>query len=189
LPNAEPLPPCHVIIQNAENSFSDVIKPRLQQFGADFSRIISINEETGRLSLRSPKIEEIITRYDAKLMVVDPIQAYMNMYRLESVRETLISLGRVAEKTGCAILCIGHLTKSQTRSQYRGLGSIDIFNAILSVLNLGIVDEDMRVMVHNKSNFFEVGAPIAFTQSVNTKRIDLLVGTFRIGRTASASYL
>ena len=87
LPNAEPLPPCNVIIQNAENSFSDVIKPRLQQLGADFSRIISINEEDGRLSLRSPKIEEIITRYDAKQMVVNPIQAYMNMYRLESVRE------------------------------------------------------------------------------------------------------
>jgi len=87
----------------------------------------------------------------------------MNMYRLESVRETLISLGKVAVRTGCAILCIGHLTKSQYKAQYRGLGSIDIFNAIPSVLNLGIVDEDVRVMVHNKSNFFEVGAPIAFT--------------------------
>jgi hypothetical protein len=163
LPNADPLPPCNIIIQNAENSFSDVIKPRLQQLGADFSRIKSINEEQGRLSLLSPKIEEIITRYDAKLLTVDPIQAYMNMYKLESVRETLISLGQVAARTGCAILCIGHLTKGQTKSQYRGLGSIDIFNAIPSVLNLGMVDDDTRVMVHNKSNFFEIGSPIAFT--------------------------
>ncbi|MCL2495491.1 MAG: hypothetical protein FWE98_07560 [Oscillospiraceae bacterium] len=69
----------------------------------------------------------------------------------------------VAARTGCAILCIGHLTKSQTKAQYRGLGSIDIFNAIPSVLNLGKADEDVRVMVHNKSNFFETGAPIAFT--------------------------
>ena len=29
LPNAEPLSPCNVVIQNAENSFSDVLKPRL----------------------------------------------------------------------------------------------------------------------------------------------------------------
>ncbi len=163
LPNAEPLAPCNVIIQNAENSFSDVIKPRLEQLGADFSRIKSINEEQGWLSLLSPKIEEIITRYDAKLLTIDPIQANMNMYKLESVRETLISLGQVAARTGCAILCIGHLTKSQTKAQYRGLGSIDIFNAIPSVLNLGMVDEDVRVMVHNKSNYFEVGSPIAFT--------------------------
>lgn len=163
LPNAEPLPPCNVIIQNAENSFSDVIKPRLEQLGADFSRIKSINEEHERLSLQSPKIEEIIARYDARLFIVDPIQAYMNMYRLESVRETLIALGRAASRTGCAILCIGHLTKGQTKAQYRGLGSIDIYNSIPSVLNLGMVDEDVRVMVHNKSNYFEVGTPIAFT--------------------------
>ena len=163
LPNADPMPPCNVIIQNAENSLSDVIKPRLQQLGADLTRIKSINEEHGRLSLLSPKIEEVITRYDAKFFCVDPIQAYMNMYKLESVRETLISLGKVAARTGCAFLCIGHLTKSQTKAQYRGLGSIDIFNAIPSVLNLGIVDDEVRVMVHNKSNFIKPGVPIAFT--------------------------
>lgn len=163
LPGGEAKPPCNVIIQNAENSFSNVIKPRLQQLGADFSRIKSINEEHKRLSLTSPKIEEVITRYDARLLICDPIQAYMNMYKLESVRETLIFLGKVAARTGCAILVIGHLTKGQSKAQYRGLGSIDVYNAIPSVLNLGKVDDDVRVMVHNKSNFFEIGVPIAFT--------------------------
>ena len=163
LPNAEPMPPCNVIIQNAENSFTHVIKPRLEQLGADFTRIKSINEEQGRLSLMSPKIEEAIVRYDAKLFIADPIQAYMNMYKLETVRETLVSLGQMAARTGCAVLLIGHLTKSQTKAQYRGLGSQDIFNAIPSVLNLGKVDDDVRVICHNKSNFFEVGCPLAFT--------------------------
>ena len=82
--------------------------------------------------------------------------------QLETVRETLVSLGQIAARTDCAILLIGHLTKSQTKAQYRGLGSQDIFNAIPSVLNLGKVDEDVRVLVHNKSNFFEVGPAIAF---------------------------
>lgn len=164
LPNAEPMPPCNVIIQNAENSFSHVIKPRLQQLGADFTRIKSIDESEKRLSLMSPKIEETIIKYEAKLFCVDPIQAYMNMYRLETVRETLVSLGQVAARTNCAILLIGHLTKSQTKAQYRGLGSQDVFNSIPSVLNLGKVgDDDVRVMVHNKSNFFEVASPLAFT--------------------------
>ena len=163
LPNAEPMPPCNVVIQNAENSYTDVIKPRLQQLGADFSRIKSINESNERLSLLSPKIEEIITRYNARLFVCDPVQAYMNMYKIETVRETLISLGKVAARTGCAILLIGHLTKSQGKSQYRGLGSIDVYNSIPSVLNLGKVDDDVRVPLHNKSNYFEVGVPMAFS--------------------------
>ena len=163
LPNADSMPPCNVILQNAENSFTHVIKPRLQQLGADFTRIKSIDESQGRLSLMSPKIEETIVRYDAKLFCADPIQAYMNMYRLETVRETLVSLGQVAARTGCAVLLIGHLTKSQTKAQYRGLGSQDIFNSIPNVLNLAQVDDDTRVLVHNKCNFFEVGLPLAFT--------------------------
>jgi len=163
LPGAEIIPPCNVIIQNAENSFSHVIKPRLEQLGADFTRIKSINESENRLSLMSLLIEKTIVQFKAKLFCADPIQAYMNMYKLETVRETLVSLGQVAARTGCAILLIGHLTKSQTKAQYRGLGSQDIYNAIPSVLNLGKVDEDTRVMVHNKSNFFNVGVPLAFT--------------------------
>jgi len=163
LPNAEPMPPCNVIIQNAENSYTHVIKPRLQELGADFARIKSINENEKRLSLMSEQIEETIIRYEAKLFCIDPIQAYMNMYKLETVRETLVSLGKMAARTDCAILLIGHLTKSQTKAQYRGLGSQDIYNAIPSVLNLAKVDEDTRVLVHNKSNFFEVGPPMAFT--------------------------
>ena len=89
----------------------------------------------------------------------------MNMYRLETVRETLVSLGKVAERTGCAILLIGHLTKSQTKAQYRGLGSQDIYNSIPNVLNLAKIDDndDVRVLVHNKSNFFEIATPMAFT--------------------------
>ena len=80
LPNAEPMPPCNVIIQNAENSYTHVIKPRLQELGADFARIKSINENEKRLSLMSEQIEETIVKYEAKLFCVDPIQAYMNMH-------------------------------------------------------------------------------------------------------------
>jgi RecA-family ATPase len=51
LPGSKPMPPCNVIIQNAENSFSHVIKPRLERLGADFTRIKSIDESEQRLSL------------------------------------------------------------------------------------------------------------------------------------------
>jgi len=163
LPNAMAMPPCNVVIQNAENSNRKITRPRLKELGADLSRIKSLDEENERLSLTSPKIEEIIKHYDARLFVADPIQGYMDMYNLKVVRSTLMHLMKVAERTGCAILCIGHLTKSQGKSQYRGLGSQDIYNAIPSVLNLGKVDDGTRVMVHNKSNFFDTGVPIAFS--------------------------
>ena len=138
-------------------------KLTLEQLGADFSRIFSIDEENERLSLTSPKIEEVIRHYDAKLFVADPVQAYMNLYNVGTVRQTLISLGQVSARTGCAVLLIGHLTKGSGKFQYRGLGSQDIYNSIPNVLNLGKVDDEVRVLVHNKSNFFEVGTLLAFS--------------------------
>ena len=49
------------------------------------------------------------------------------MNRANEVRPVFRKLGMIAEKTGCAIVLIGHLNKSSgTQSTYLGLGSIDI---------------------------------------------------------------
>jgi len=63
-----------------------------------------------------------------------------------------------------AMLLVGHLGKKGGKSQYRGLGSIDIFAAARSVMTVGRfdADENMRAMVHNKSNLASAGVPQAF---------------------------
>ena len=61
-------------------------------------------------------------------------------------------------------MIIGHLNKREkTRTQYRGLGSIDIYAAARSVLMVGKIGETMRVVVHDKSNLAKNGPPIAFS--------------------------
>jgi hypothetical protein len=59
---------------------------------------------------------------------------------------------------------VGHLHKSGGKSQYRGLGSIDIYAAARSVLTVGRIDmdENMRAVVHNKSNLAPHGSSLAF---------------------------
>ena len=55
----------------------------------------------------------------------------VDMNRANEVRPVFRKLGMIAEKTGCAIVLIGHLNKSSgTQSTYRGLGSIDIMAAV-----------------------------------------------------------
>ena len=73
-------------------------------------------------------------------------------------------LAYIAERTGCAIIIIGHLNKKGGKSQYRGLGSIDIYAAARSVLTVGRTgaDDNIRVVVHNKSNLAPPGASLAF---------------------------
>jgi hypothetical protein len=73
-------------------------------------------------------------------------------------------LGDAAARHGCAVLLVGHLHKKGGKPQYRGLGSIDIYAAARSVLTVGKLplDEDMRAIVHNKSNLSALGPAQAF---------------------------
>ena len=165
------LPPSHVIVQNTENDIETVISHRLDTLHADCSKIHSIDVSEEPLSLTDERIEAAIKQYGAKLFICDPLQAHLSsnisMNRAESIRPAFTRLSKVAERTNCAILLVGHLNKSRTVSQYKGLGSVDILNAVPSVLFLGITDSvaGIRAAVHGKSNFAEQGVSRSFRLS------------------------
>ena len=101
--------------------------------------------------------------------ILDPIQAYMgektDMNRANEVRPMFRRLADVAERTGCAVILIGHLNKAAGgQSAYRGLGSIDFRAAARSVLLIGRVkrEPNVRVIVHDKSSLAPEGKPVAF---------------------------
>ena len=80
-------------------------------------------------TLSDERIEKAITQNGARLIILDPIQAYMgektDMNRANEVRPMFRRLADVAERTGCAVILIGHLNKAAGgQSAYRGLGSI-----------------------------------------------------------------
>lgn len=84
-----------------------------------------------QLTLSDERIEKAIIENNARLVIIDPIQAYLgadvDMNRANEVRPIFMRLGQVAQRTGCAILLIGHLNKAAgMQSLQRGLGSIDI---------------------------------------------------------------
>ena len=158
-----------VIFQNAEDGIADTIVSRLERFGADIDRIHFIDEDEMELSLADERIEQTIVEKGAKLCVLDPIQAYLggaNMNSAGGVRPLMKRLGAVAARTGCAMLLIGHMNKNGNgRSQYRGLGSVDINAAARSVLTVGRIDteENMRAIVQNKNSLGPKGASLAFS--------------------------
>ena len=177
LTNGKPMPetedaadPVTVIYQTAEDGLADTIKPRLEEVGADCSRVIVIDESEQSLSLSDSRIEQAISATQAKLLILDPLQAYLgvdvDMHRANEIRPVFKALSIVAERTGCAMLIIGHMNKAagQTKGMYRGLGSIDIAAAVRSILLVGR-DKDnpqTRVMAHLKSSLAPEGKPIAF---------------------------
>lgn len=173
--NRKPFPhmaahePFNVIYQTAEDGLGDTIEPRLMEAEADLDRVLVIDESNQGLSLSDERIERAVRQTGARLIILDPIQAYMgektDMNRANEVRPMFRRLADVAERTGCAVILIGHLNKAAGgQSAYRGLGSIDFRAAARSVLLIGRVkrEPNVRVIVHDKSSLAPEGKPVAF---------------------------
>ena len=170
LPNMESMEPFNVIYQTAEDGLGDTVKPRLIEAGADLDRVLVIDDSEVQLTLSDERIERAIVENNARLVIIDPIQAYLgadvDMNRANEVRPIFMRLGQVAQRTGCAILLIGHLNKAAgMQSLQRGLGSIDIAAAVRSVMFIGKLKHDptMRILTHEKSSLAPPGASLAFS--------------------------
>ncbi len=169
-PGMEIAEPFNVIYQTAEDGLGDTIKPRLMEAGANQDRVLNIAEDANSLTLLDKRIEAAILQTGAKLMILNPIQGYLggkiDMNRANEIRSVLKNVAAVAERTGCAIVLVGHLNKAAgASSAYRGLGSIDFRAAARSVLLVGRMKKEpnVRVIVHDKSSLAPEGKSLAFS--------------------------
>lgn len=165
-------PPANVLYQTAEDGIEDTIKPRLIPMNPDFSRIGLIDEREQGLNLSDSRIENTMQEFKPKLMIFDPLQAYLgaevDMHRANEVRPILAQISRLAEEYKCAIILVMHMSKmSQSKALYRGLGSIDIPAVARSMLIMGKHPEnaDRRILCHEKSSLAMHGDSIEFSIS------------------------
>jgi len=167
-----------VVTLSAEDGLADTIKPRLDAGGADCSKIVALtvvpDAETGED--RPPVIPDdldvikrAIDRVNAKLLIVDPLMAYLSgdtkSNNDQDVRRVLHRVGSLAEETGAAVLVVRHLNKSGGGNAiYRGGGSIGIIGAARSGLLVAPApeDENRRVLASIKSNLCRRPESLAF---------------------------
>jgi len=161
-----------VLYISAEDDIQDTILPRLKEAGADLRNVHTVMEGTksNPISFTDDNFEEIIKMTKPRLVIVDPIQAYMgagvDAHRANEVRPIYNRLRMLAEKYGCAILMIEHLNKNiGGKPLYRGLGSIDTTAAVRSVMMLGGDENNpsSKGVVHIKSSGRPAGDIIGFT--------------------------
>jgi len=176
LSTGQPLPECdqaispqNVIYQSTEDGIADTVKPRLIAAGADCTRIAFIDDAEYPLTLNDERLERAISKCEARLLVLDPLQAFIgadsDMHRANEMRPLLHKLAGIAECNRCAVVIIGHMNKATgSKGLYRSLGSIDITAAARSVLLIGRLKDEptIRVMTHLKSNLAPEGRSVAF---------------------------
>jgi hypothetical protein len=149
-----------VVIVCAEDDLADTIVPRLLAHGGDLSHIASIpleRDEHGQvrpltLPEHQDRLEVAIRQVKAKLLVIDPITAYLsetiNTNNDASVRRATTPLADLAQRTGTAILLVRHLNKSgDLKAKYRGGGSIAFTGAARAVLVVEEHPEQPGLMV------------------------------------------
>ena len=173
------------VIFSAEDDPERTIRPRFEAAGGDSSKIsiiTGIADSDGSRPVFLPadldQIERKISDRDAKLVIVDPLAAYLdaniNPNSDAAVRRVLHRLREIAERNGIAILCIRHLNKkSDQQAMYRGGGSIGIIGAARSGLLVGNDPEvpDVRVLAVNKLNLGV--APQAIRYRIDSVGLDV----------------
>lgn len=165
-----------VVMLNAEDAPGDTIRPRMEAADADLEKVCVLpamlpdgkgEERLFSIPKDVPIIERAIKQVDAKLVVIDPLSAFMqgDPNKDSDVRKALTPLSKMAERTGVAVVVVRHFNKNvDTNALYRGGGSIGIVGAARSAMAVALHpdDEDQRVLVPQKGNLSKKAPAISY---------------------------
>ena len=179
LTKGEPMPftdgagsaPVNVIYQSTEDDADDTIVPRFIKAGGDTDRLLFISEKEKYLSFSDERLLEAIRQTQAKLIILDPLSAYIgettSINSANEVRRQFRPLIDIAKEQGCAIVIVHHMNKAiGQKALNRSVGSVDIVGAARSVLLVGRTEKerpDERILAQVKSNLAPIGKAILFS--------------------------
>lgn len=169
LPDGRRTGAINVIYQCSEDGLEDTIKPRLVNAGADCNKVAIINEDVCKLKLDDEMIRQAILDVGAKMLVIDPVQAYLgdsDLSNATGMRRVMRNLGIWASAYNCAVILVGHLNKKSSQNElYRGLGSVDIMAQARSVLQVERSEEEPRIRFFRqvKNSLSSLGPILSFT--------------------------
>ena len=111
LPGMETLEPFNIIYQTAEDGLGDTVKPRLMEAEADLERVLVIDDRDTPLTLADERIARAIRENNARLVIIDPVQAFLgtdvDMNRANEVRpifRSLLFIGKLKDSPTTRVL-------------------------------------------------------------------------------------
>lgn len=165
--HAKPYPPMKMLMVSAEDDLSHKIVPRLLSYGADMTKI-GLSDEV--FALDDPHvggIEEAMRQFEATIVFIDPIVAYMgstrDMNKSNETRDFMVKLGKIARGQDKAVVAVAHARKNGglEASIDDVMGSADFVNAARSGI---LVYERMgkKIFLHDKANWSRKGPTLTF---------------------------
>ncbi|MBM3946419.1 MAG: AAA family ATPase, partial [SAR202 cluster bacterium] len=166
-----------VVLLTAEDGLADTVRPRVDTQGGDALQVHVVDamtEPDGSQRLPSliedmRALEQVVVSTGARLVIVDPLNAFMDgtdSHVDAQVRRALTPLAKMAERTGAAVIVVMHLNKTTLQpALYRVNGTIGYVGAARSVL-LVARDKDAvgrRVLALIKANLAGEMPALGFT--------------------------
>lgn len=164
--------PENVLVLSAEDSWSYVLRRRLEACGADLDRIGFLSPEDERfvdLNFNGDLLKGIIETNRPSVIVFDPLQAFvpenLRMGDRNAMRKCFSPLIGYGEQYKLTPIIIAHANKqSGVWGRKRIADSSDIWDASRSVLMVGATaEDDVRYISHEKSNWGRLGSTVLFT--------------------------
>ena len=160
--------PGHVLMLSVEDDL-EILRGRIEASHGDLSKV-HFMPNAAEMTLNSPEIEQAIQQVDAKLVVFDPIQAFLgsqiDMFRANETRPVLAKLFEMCARNDCACALIAHTSKSNMGKSFvnQSLGSVDIPASCRSVLHIvrNPTNDKENIVVHVKSSNAPKGRSIAY---------------------------
>ena len=165
----------NVIILNAEDDPAETIQPRLAAAGANPERVFHLGEINAGNRCRqvqipddTPLIGRLIAEHDARLLIVDPLLAFLagaDANCDQHIRRVLQQISTLAHEHGCAVICVRHLNKGASpKAVYRGSGSIGVIGHARSGLLVAQDpdDDEHRILAVSKCNLAVKPASLRF---------------------------
>lgn len=180
-PDGAPCPKGEAILISAEDDPSDTIRPRLDRAGADVRNIVDLPgviavgrdgeaAEKGFTLENVPALREALERMaDCKLVVIDPVSAYLNdkdSHKNSEIRGLLAPLAQLAAERGVAVVMVTHLSKSGgARAMYRAMGSMAFVAACRSAWLIAKDNDNprRRMFLPIKNNIGNDDSGLAYT--------------------------
>lgn len=99
--------PGNALYFSADDDLSELVKPRLIEAGAALSRVYAINDMLP-VTLGDDSIGQIIESFGIRMMIVDPIQEYLEYDPYQDTPDMIYpiiyKLAQLAKESGCAVV-------------------------------------------------------------------------------------
>jgi putative DNA primase/helicase len=168
-----------VIMLCAEDDAADTIRPRLDAAGADPSRVLIVTavrkeDGQGRRTFSLAEDLDLLEREiqqdgSVRAVIIDPISSYLgkatDSHKNTDVRQVLEPIGEMAARLRVAVLCVTHISKSDSsKALHRFIGSI-AFVAAARTAFMVASDQDndgRRLFLQVKNNIAMARPGLAF---------------------------